>query len=77
MFLILVLPLLQPPQVRFASRINLGCVATDGTVNARSFHILSHWNRGYTMETVLVELRKEMASAHNRRLPQPAENSMY
>ena len=29
-------------------------------VDPRAFHILSHWNHNYTMETVLVELRKEM-----------------
>ena len=29
-------------------------------VDPRAFHILSHWNQNYTMETVLVELRKEM-----------------
>jgi hypothetical protein len=29
------------------------------------------------METILTELRKEMASAHNRRLNQPPEGSTY
>ena len=29
------------------------------------------------METILIELRKEMLAHHNRKLPQPAEGSMY
>ena len=32
-------------------------------VDPRAFHILSHWNHNYTMETVLVELRKEMCKS--------------
>ena len=32
-------------------------------VDPRAFHILSHWNHNYTMETVLVELRKEMSES--------------
>ena len=31
----------------------------------------------YTMETVLTELRREMAAPHNRKLPQPPEGSTY
>lgn len=33
--------------------------------------------RSYTMETVLTELRREMAAPHNRKLPQPPEGSTY
>lgn len=29
------------------------------------------------METVLTELRREMAAAHNRKLPQPPEGATY
>lgn len=32
-------------------------------VDPRAFHILSHWHHNYTMETVLVELRKEMSKS--------------
>eukprot|EP00891_Asterochloris_glomerata_P000887 jgi/Astpho2/887/Aster-00730 len=65
----------QAPQVRFYSRINLPCVRHDGVVDPRAFHILSHWHHNYTMETVLVELRKEMTQ--NRKLPQPPEGTTY
>ena len=34
------------------SRVNMGCVASNGVVDPRNFQILSHWNRTYTMETV-------------------------
>lgn len=46
-------------------------------VDPRAFPTLGNWNRGYTMETVLTELRREMASQHNRRLPQPPEGARY
>jgi ubiquitin-conjugating enzyme E2 variant len=29
------------------------------------------------METILMELRREMASGHNRKLPQPPEGTTY
>lgn len=67
----------RPPQVKFDSRINMSCVATNGVVDPRHFPTLGNWNRGYTMETVLTELRREMASQHNRRLPQPPEGARY
>jgi ubiquitin-conjugating enzyme E2 variant len=67
----------RPPQVRFATRINMGCVAQNGTVDPRSFPTLRNWNYEKTMETVLVDLRREMASPNNRRLPQPPEGITY
>lgn len=65
------------PLVKFQSRINMDCVAPDGRVNPATFQVLGRWNRGYTMETVLVELRRAMASPNNKRLPQPPEGTMY
>lgn len=94
----------QPPQVRFETRVNLGCVGQNGVVSllavlhqlwpmkwplfcitlfclqqvdARHFHVLSNWNSKYTIETILVELRREMASHHNRKLQQPPEGTTY
>ncbi len=46
-------------------------------VDPRSFHVLGAWNRNYTMETLLIELRREMAAPHNRKLPQPPEGANY
>ena len=67
----------KPPRVTFVSKINLPCVDGDGTVLPEQFDTLKHWKRSYTMETVLLELRKCMASAANKKLPQPAEGSVY
>lgn len=67
----------QPPEVRFQSRVHMTSVLPDGRVNPNSFHILRDWRREYTMEKILVELRKEMAAPHNRKLPQPAEGTSY
>ncbi|GMH41659.1 hypothetical protein BSKO_09569 [Bryopsis sp. KO-2023] len=67
----------QAPEVRFMVRINMNCVMPDGKVNPQLFHVLKDWHREYTMEKLLIELRREMASPQNRRLPQPPENTMY
>ena len=67
----------QPPRVRFETRINLSCVGPAGEVDPRSFAVLARWNRAYTMETVLVELRREMGAPGNRKTPQPPEGAMY
>ena len=42
-----------------------------------SQQVLGRWTRQYTMETVLTELRREMAQPHNRKLPQPPEGANY
>ncbi|CAK5283714.1 unnamed protein product, partial [Mycena citricolor] len=39
--------------------------------------VLAYWNRNGSIETVLVEIRREMASPANRKLPQPPEGSMF
>jgi len=49
----------------------------DGTVEARQFPVLSTWKRDYSIETILVELRREMASAANRARRQPPEGSCF
>ncbi|KAG7194840.1 E2 ubiquitin-conjugating protein mms2 [Scheffersomyces spartinae] len=66
----------KPPLVRFISKINLPCVDTEGKVT-NGFDILKNWKRSYTMETVLLELRKTMASPSNKKLKQPAEGTTY
>lgn len=49
----------KPPTVRFLSKINLPCVdQTTGVVDPSKLLCLNHWKRSYTMETVLVELRR-------------------
>ncbi|KAK6465183.1 ubiquitin-conjugating enzyme/RWD-like protein [Scheffersomyces coipomensis] len=67
----------KPPKVRFTTKINLPCVDSEGHVIISNFETLKNWKRSYTMETVLLELRKSMALATNKKLPQPVENSTY
>ncbi|RLV87858.1 Ubiquitin-conjugating enzyme variant MMS2 [Meyerozyma sp. JA9] len=67
----------KPPTVKFISKINLPCVGPSGQVLVDQFETLKNWKRSYTMETVLLELRKSMASPANKKLPQPAEGSTY
>lgn len=67
-----------PPVVRFITRVNMHSVSKHtGFVDSSRCHILRNWSRNYGIETILVELRKEMATSYNRRLPQPAENAHF
>lgn len=42
-------------------------------VEPKLFPMLADWQREYTMEDILMELKREMMSSRNRRLAQPAE----
>ncbi|XP_072992962.1 ubiquitin-conjugating enzyme E2 variant 1C [Typha latifolia] len=68
----------KPPSVRFHSRINMHCVNSDtGAVDSRKFALLGNWQRRFTMEDILTQLRKEMAAQHNRKLVQPPDGSFF
>ncbi|KAI0339363.1 UBC-like protein [Trametopsis cervina] len=68
----------QPPNVQFISRVNLPFVSqVDGKVENTKLPCLSNWNRNHSIETILVEIRREMASFNNRKLPQPQEGSVF
>ncbi|CAL9130170.1 unnamed protein product [Musa textilis] len=68
----------KPPSVRFHSRINLTCVSHEtGVVEAKRFDKLANWQREYTMEDILSQLKKEMAAPHNRKLVQPPEGTFF
>ncbi|KAG0623355.1 hypothetical protein M758_3G167900 [Ceratodon purpureus] len=68
----------KPPTVRFHSRINMTHVNPEtGLVDPRYSPMLANWRRQYTMEDILVELKKEMASPANRKLQQPPEGSTF
>lgn len=57
------------PTLQFVSKINLSCVnQRDGRVDAAKLQCLSKWTRQYTLETVLSDLRREMATPQNRKL---------
>eukprot|EP00771_Trimastix_marina_P004221 gnl/Trimastix_PCT/967.p1 GENE.gnl/Trimastix_PCT/967~~gnl/Trimastix_PCT/967.p1 ORF type:complete len:140 (-),score=39.97 gnl/Trimastix_PCT/967:41-460(-) len=65
------------PEVRFVTRINLGCVRGDGQIDGSRFPTLGNWRSEYTMEKLLTDLRREMASPANKRLSQPPEFTTY
>jgi ubiquitin-conjugating enzyme E2 variant len=68
----------EPPTVKFLSKVNIPCVdQATGTVIPSLVPCLAKWKRSNNMETVLVELRKEMANPINRKLTQPPEGSIY
>ncbi|KAH8938832.1 hypothetical protein BDL97_15G003000 [Sphagnum fallax] len=54
-----------------------GTIIGPNHVDPRYFSMLAQWRREYTMENILTELKKEMASPHNRKLHQPAEGSTF
>jgi len=67
-----------PPIVQFISRVNLPFVSqVDGKVDQSKLPVLANWSRNSSIETVLVEIRREMATPHNRKLPQPPEGSLF
>eukprot|EP00162_Nutomonas_longa_P022486 comp5621_c0_seq1/m.5072 comp5621_c0_seq1/g.5072 ORF comp5621_c0_seq1/g.5072 comp5621_c0_seq1/m.5072 type:complete len:141 (-) comp5621_c0_seq1:92-514(-) len=66
------------PLVKFVSKVNMTCVsAKDGSVDANGLSVLKNWNRNYSIETVLSELRREMSAPHNKKLAQPPEGSTF
>ncbi|KAK4345818.1 hypothetical protein RND71_035994 [Anisodus tanguticus] len=68
----------KPPSVRFHSRINMTCVNHEtGVVEPKKFDLLANWRREYTMEDILVKLKKDMAAPHNRKLVQPPEGTFF
>jgi len=59
------------------------CQATYADVNcARQVDLtklptLSTWKRDFTMETILIEIRRYMAAPANKKLPQPPEGTNF
>ncbi|KAG8746191.1 E2 ubiquitin-conjugating protein mms2 [Ceratobasidium sp. 414] len=66
-----------PPIISFLSKVNLPFVGPTGKVDPNKLPVLANWLRSTTLETILVQIRREMATPQNRKLPQPAEGSMY
>ena len=66
-----------PPKVRFASRINLPHVNQSTGEVEPSLPAFQSWTRNGTIESILVGIRNTMMAPQNRKLPQPAEGSMY
>ncbi|KAJ9663770.1 E2 ubiquitin-conjugating protein mms2 [Coniosporium apollinis] len=67
-----------PPEVTFVSKINLPCVdQRTGKVDPSKLPCLIQWRRDFTMETILIELRRYMALPQHKKLPQPPEGTTY
>ncbi|KAK2755930.1 E2 ubiquitin-conjugating protein mms2 [Arachnomyces sp. PD_36] len=66
----------EPPLIQFESKVNLPCVdARTGKVDPTKLPCLTQWKREYTMETILLEIRRYMALPAHKKLPQPPEGS--
>lgn len=46
-------------------------------VEPKKFGLLANWQREYTMEDILTQLKKEMGAPHNRKLVQPPEGTYF
>ena len=67
----------QPPIVRFITKISMKGVDCNGHVNPKECQILNKWQYGYTLQTLLKELRRQMQSKENAKLSQPPEGLCY
>ena len=68
----------QPPQIRFISKINMSCVnQANGIVEPAKLDILKNWKPTYNIEMVLTALRQEMASGASKKLSQPPEGTNF
>ncbi|KAB8072100.1 ubiquitin-conjugating enzyme/RWD-like protein [Aspergillus leporis] len=67
-----------PPDIQFISQVNLPCVdARTGKVDPTKLPCLAQWKRDYTMETILLEMRRYMALPQHKKLPQPPEGQNF
>lgn len=67
----------EAPQVSFVTRINLNGINGRGQLDRNIFRVLRDWTSNFTLENLLVEIRKEMSNENNRRLAQPGEGESY
>ncbi len=52
-------------------------LAACAQVDAKHLPCLANWSAAHSLETVLVELRREMTAPANKKLPQPAEGTVF
>lgn len=68
----------EPPKVTFVTRIHMNGVDEYGRLDYGTFGAVKQWNSSSsTLESLLTDIRKEMAQPHNRKLSQPPEGSCY
>lgn len=69
---------LTPPEIKFISKINLPCVdQSNGDIIIQKFPTILNWKPSYSLEIILLDLRKLMASPSNKKLVQPNEGDTY
>eukprot|EP00126_Sphaerothecum_destruens_P003135 Sdes_comp16670_c0_seq1m5961 len=68
---------LEPPVLQFTTKINCNFVGPKGEVVVSKLPSLACWNPSYTMETILSDIRKNLTSKENIRIPQPKEGETY
>ncbi|KAK5108382.1 E2 ubiquitin-conjugating protein mms2 [Meristemomyces frigidus] len=67
-----------PPSVTFISKVNLPCVdPRNGNVDLSKLPSIATWKRDFTMETILIEIRRFMAAPANKKTAQPAEGTNF
>eukprot|EP01135_Chromosphaera_perkinsii_P000822 Nk52_evm110s151 gene=Nk52_evmTU110s151 len=67
----------EPPVLKFLTKINCSFVNSNGDVIKNKLPCLNNWNPNNTMETILIEMRRTMASKENVKQTQPAEGQTY
>ncbi|KAK3066266.1 E2 ubiquitin-conjugating protein mms2 [Teratosphaeriaceae sp. CCFEE 6253] len=68
----------KPPEVTFISKVNLPCVdGRNGRVDLSRMPAIATWKRDFTMETILIEVRRFMAAPANKKIPQPPEGTNF
>ena len=66
---------LEPPSVKFVSKVNLPNINQNNGEVQNNFPALAGWREDMTLESVLIALKESMLS--NRNLSQPADGSTY
>jgi len=61
----------EPPQVRFLTSVVMSGVDGNGNI------AIENWTGRSTLESLLTDIRRQMALPCNRKLPQPPEGTMY
>ncbi len=66
---------MQPPKVRFITKVNLPSVGANGAVDPKKQPALVAWQPHNSIETVLTSLKQEMNA--NKKQAQPPEGQTY
>eukprot|EP00698_Gefionella_okellyi_P003386 TRINITY_DN13160_c0_g1_i1.p1 TRINITY_DN13160_c0_g1~~TRINITY_DN13160_c0_g1_i1.p1 ORF type:complete len:146 (-),score=21.08 TRINITY_DN13160_c0_g1_i1:64-501(-) len=66
------------PTLSFVSRVKANFIdQSTGAVNPQAVACLKQWRPSTDIERILMEIRQELASAANRKTPQPAEGAHF